>query len=66
MMRSRRKVTTNIFLENAITEHNFSNKSYEHRDFKIEMNFYEQIIKIVMSSQIIQIIIIEETLIDKV
>ena len=33
---------------------------------KIEMNFYEQIIKIVISSQIIQIIIIEETLIDKV
>ena len=33
---------------------------------KIEMNFYEQIIKMVISSQIIQIIIIEETLIDKV
>ena len=33
---------------------------------KIEMNFYEQIIKMVISSQIIQIIIIEETLIEKV
>ena len=33
---------------------------------KIEMDFYEQIIKMVISSQIIQIIIIEETLIDKV
>ena len=58
---------TNNNQKSTFPSNNFGypNKPYEHRD-KNRNGFYEQIIKMVISSQIIQIIIIKETLIDKV
>ena len=57
-----RDIRQSIFPSN---NYNSSNKTYEHRD-KNRNGFLRQIIKMVISSQIIQIVTIEEILIHKV
>ena len=63
--KTRRKISINHKVHSQVTTITLQ-INHMNTGIKIEMNFYEPIIKMVISSQIIQIIIIEKTLIDKV